>query len=112
MPLDEIDHHHVVNAADELEVGQEVEVMILMVSSRRRRLDVSRRRLLDAPDDEEIEDPFGTNDAPPMNAMELAFMKAQQGQGARKGRKGRKRKDQVSNSEQLDIITRTLQSGD
>lgn len=112
MSLDEIDHHHIVNAADELEVGQEVEVMILMVSSRRRRLDVSRRRLLDAPDDEEIEDPFGTNDAPPMNAMELAFMKAQQGQGARKGRKGRKRKDQPSDTEQLDIITRTLQSGD
>jgi len=86
--------------------------MTLMVSSRRRRLDVSRRRLLDAPDDEEIGDPFGTNDAPPMNAMELAFMKAQQGQGSRKGRKGRKRKDQVSDSEQLDIITRTLQSGD
>lgn len=112
MPLDEIDHHHVVNPADELEVGQEVEVMILMVSSRRRRLDVSRRRLLESPDDEEFEDPFGVNDAPPMNAMELAFMKAQQGQASRKGRKGRKRKGQGSSSEQLDIIARTLKSGD
>ena len=114
MPLDEIDHHHVVNPADELEVGQEIEAMILMVSSRRRRLDVSRRRLLEPPDDEEIEDPFGLNDAPPMNAMELAFMKAQQGQGSRKGRKGRKRKGQGqgASSEQLDIIARTLKSGD
>ena len=108
MPLDEIDHHHVVNPADELEVGQEVEVMILMVSSRRRRLDVSRRRLLEPPDDEEIEEPFGANDAPPMNAMELAFMKAQQ--GPRKGRKRRKRKGQGPASEQLDIIARTLKS--
>ena len=112
MPLDEIDHHHVVNPADELEVGQEVEAMILMVSSRRRRLDVSRRRLLEPPDDEEFEDPFGLNDAPPMNAMELAFMKAQQGQGSRKGRKGRKRKGQAASSDQLDIIARTLKSGD
>ena len=111
MPLDEINHYHVVDASEELEVGQEVEVLVLMVSSRRRRLDVSRRRLLEPPEDEEIEDPLGFNEAPPMSAMEMAFMKAQQGQSGSKGKKGRKRKSQDSGSEQMDIISRTLKSG-
>lgn len=110
LPLHEIDHYNVVDAAEELEIGQELEVLILRVNGRKRYVEVSRRRLLEPPAEQEMEHVPAMDEEPPMSAMELAFMKARREQHVSRKKQRRKRKAQIADT-QDDIIARTLQSG-
>ncbi len=104
LPLKEIEHFNVVDASEELAIGQEVDVLILRVSNRTRHIEVSRKRLLDPPEDEGVDMPPEEPDLHPMSAMEMAFMKARQQSG--KSRKKRKKRSQ--RVAQDDVIARML----
>lgn len=111
LPLDEIAHETVTDAAAHLAVGQEIEVEITRVSSRRRVIEVSRKNMLPRPDAEDDGPHAPPPDEPYLNAMELAFKKAHREQAAAK-RKRRRRKDKtVASDERADILARTLQTG-
>ncbi len=108
LPLREIEHFNVVDAAEELELGQEVEVLILRVSNRTRHIEVSRKRLLPPPEDDTVEIPPDEPVLQPMSAMEMAFMKARQQSG--KSRKKRKKRSQ--SFAQDDVLARMLDTKD
>ncbi len=106
LPAKEIEHFNVVAASDELEVGQQVEVLILRVSNRTRYIEVSRKRLLPPPEEEINNETPEEPDLHPMSAMEMAFMKARQ-QPA-KARKKRKKRSQGFGQDE--VINRMLQT--
>ncbi len=107
LPLKEIEHFHVVDAAEEFELGQEVEVLIVRVSNRTRHIEVSRKRLLSPPADEDTTTSLSVEpDLQPMSTMEMAFMKARQ----KSAKVPRKRRKRLQNDGQDDLITRMLQA--
>ncbi len=108
LPVGEIAYDYVEDAATVLAVGQELEVLVLRVHARHRQVEVSLKRLQPPPEEEGYEP--AAAEEPPLSAMELAFMKAQQSrEGTRKKR--RKKARTRTNQEQEDILTRTLKSG-
>lgn len=109
LPVGEIAYDYIEDASEELEVGQELELLVLRVNARRRLVEVSLKRLQPPPEEEELEDVVD-KEAPPLSAMELAFLKAQQSPGGAKKRKRKKSRVQAS-PEQEDLIVRTLKSG-
>ncbi len=109
LPVGEIAYDYIEDASGELEIGQELELLILRVYARRRHVEVSLKRLQPPPEEEEHGN-LAVDEGPPLSAMELAFIKAQQSDGGAKKRK-RKKSGSHSNREQEDIFARTLKSG-
>ncbi len=109
LPVSEISYDYVEEASEMLEVGQELELLVLRVNARRRQIAVSLKRLQPPPEKEEYSD-LAADEGPPLSTMELAFMKAQQAHaGAPKKR--RKKARARANPAQEDIFARTLKSG-
>ena len=108
LPIGEIAYDYIEDASEELNIGQELELLILRVYARRRHVEVSLKRLQPPPEEEEQEN-LAIDMGPPLSAMELAFIKAQQSDGSAKKRK-RKKSQSDSNQEQEDIFARTLKS--
>lgn len=108
LPVAEISYDNVEVASEELEKGQELELMVMRVNPRRRQVEVSLKRL-QPPPEEEGDDFTVVEDTPPMSAMELAFMRAQQLEGGK--RKKKRKKSRARDSQmQDDVFARTLQS--
>ncbi len=108
LPVSEIAYDYIEEASKVLEVGQELEVLVMRVSSRRRQVEVSLKRLQAPPEEEKYEDSF-VDHGPPLSVMELAFIKAQQSNDNAKKKKRKKGRAQT-NPEQEDIFARTLKS--
>jgi ribosomal protein S1 len=87
-----------------VKLGQEVEVKVLAVDSRKKQIKLSMKALdVEAPVEDETEEA-------PVTAMQLALQRAQAGQeDRRRGRKGKDR-DRDDREEQEDILSRTLAS--
>lgn len=109
LPVGEIAYEFIEDASEELEVGQELELLVLRVNARRRLVEVSLKRLQAPPEEEEYEEKASA-ETTPLSAMELAFLKAQQSPGGTKKKKRKKSRAQAT-QEQEDIIVRTLKSG-
>ena len=109
LPVSEIAYDYIEDASEVLEAGQELELLVLRVNARRRQVAVSLKRLQPPPDEEEYGD-LTPDEGPPLSAMELAFLKAQQSQDGT-SKKRRKKARSRTNSEQEDIFARTLKSG-
>jgi ribosomal protein S1 len=100
--------------SDVLSVGSELEVRVVKVDQRKRRIELS---LLDVPGSEESEPGFEDEDeeeGDTMTAMELAWRSAMEQQGMSlkvpTNKKGRRRRKSDIRREQAAIIARTLRS--
>jgi ribosomal protein S1 len=101
--------------SDVLSVGSELEVRVVKVDQRKRRIELS---LLELPGDEapesEFEDDEDVEEGDTMTAMELAWRSAMERQGMSlnvpTNKKGRRRRKSDIRREQASIIARTLRS--
>jgi ribosomal protein S1 len=101
--------------SDVLSVGSELEVRVVKVDQRKRRIELS---LLELPGEQEPGPAFGDEDdeeeGETMTAMELAWRSAMERQGMSikvpTNKKGRRRRKADIRREQASIIARTLQS--
>jgi predicted RNA-binding protein with RPS1 domain len=100
--VSEITTNYIQDPKEYLKVGEEVQVKVLKVDRKRRRIELSIKALedflLDEEDEEELEDE--------PTAMEFAWRRAQSGRKKRRGHQRRK-KDQFRH-EQDDVFARTL----
>ena len=113
--ISELSHDYVNHPSEVVNVGDEVEVQVLGFNRRKRRIDLSMKALLDAPEStrpaaEDLDDLEEEDEELP-TAMEIAMRRAMSktksdnGKQTKKGRKGKKRG-------QDDILSRTLKLGD
>jgi small subunit ribosomal protein S1 len=85
-----------------VKVGDEVEVRILNLDRRRRRIDLTMMGIADEIEDEPEEEPS-------MTAMEIALQRAQAERRGRRRRHGKRRSPDLSErAEREDILARTL----
>jgi transcriptional accessory protein Tex/SPT6 len=97
--------------SDVMNVGDEIEVRVVKVDRRRRRIELS---LLNLPGAEQVDEPEEEDAEEALTAMELAWQDAMERQGmsikvpVRK--KGKRRRKSDIRREQASIIARTLQS--
>ena len=83
-----------------VKVGDEVEVKVLAVDSRKKQIKLSMKAVeVEAATETEVEEPS-------LTAMQLAFQRAQAGSSQNQG--GRKNKGKHGRDEQEDILSRTL----
>jgi ribosomal protein S1 len=101
--VSEITTNYIQDPKEYLKVGEEVQVKVLKVDRKRRRIELSIKALEDFLLDEE-EDEEELEDEP--TAMEFAWRRAQSGRKKRRGHQRRK-KDQFRH-EQDDVFARTL----
>ena len=113
--VSELNHDFVRHPSEVLQVDDEVEVKVLGFSKRKRRIDLSRKALLDTPETEatiqEIEEvDFEDEEDEMPTAMEIAMRQAQgKSSGGRKGKAEQKRqKREKIRAVQDDLLSRTL----
>lgn len=113
--VSELNHDFVKHPSEVLKVDDEVEVKVLGFSKRKRRIDLSRKALLDAPEAEvtidEIDEVDFEEDFEEMpTAMEIAMRRAQgKVSGGRKSKAEQKRqKREKIRAAQDDLLSRTL----
>ncbi len=113
--ISELDHDYVKHPSETVSVGDEIQVMILGFSKRKRRIDLSRKALLDTPESElEVGSEELQNDEEELvlpTAMEIALRRAM-GNGADQ-ESSKKKKTGAGRSKQKrdlqdDIMSRTL----
>jgi transcriptional accessory protein Tex/SPT6 len=97
--------------SDVMNVGDEIEVRVVKVDQRRRRIELS---LLDLPGAEQDDEPEAEDTEETLTAMELAWQDAMERQGMSikvpVHKKGKRRRKSDIRREQASIIARTLQS--
>ncbi len=123
----EMTHGYVKHPSDVVQVGGEVEAEILKINRRRGQIDLSMRAVQPEPEPEikepvAVEEPaedaeiemLEEEEAPELTAFELAMMRAQEGQGGKRGKSSKKRrKKQWYEDDDLDDYTsRTLSYAD
>jgi predicted RNA-binding protein with RPS1 domain len=113
--VSELNHDFVKHPTEVLKVDDAVEVKVLGFSKRKRRIDLSRKALLETPEAEvtiqEIEEiDFEDEDDDMPTAMEIAMRQAQgKTSGGRKGKAEQKRqKREKIRAVQDDLLSRTL----
>lgn len=113
--VSELSHDFVKHPSEVLKVDDEVEVKVLGFSKRKRRIDLSRKALLDAPEAEvkyeEIDEiDFEEEDENMPTAMEIAMRQAQgkSGSGRKSKAEQKKQKREKYRSVQDDLLSRTL----
>jgi len=113
--VSELSHDFVKHPSEVLKVDDEVEVKVLGFSKRKRRIDLSRKSLLETPEQEvtveEIEEiDLAEEDEEMPTAMEIAMRRAQgKTSGGRKSKSERKRRHREKvRSAQDDLLSRTL----
>lgn len=112
--VSELSHDYVKHPSEEVSVGDEVQVKVLGFNKRKRRIDLSRKALLETPESEltvdEIEEVEPEEDEEVPTAMEIALRRAMgktsDGKGSKSGRKKDKR--EKLRSAQDDLLSRTL----
>ena len=112
--VSELSHDYIKHPSEAVRVGDHVDVQVLGFSKRKRRIDLSRKALLDAPESEtvvpqdmEIEE--DEKDLP--TAMEIALRRAMGDQPAAvpdKGSRKPKSQQKSTRNKQDDILSRTL----
>lgn len=113
--VSELDHEYVKHPSEVVKVGEAIQVQVLGFSKRKRRIDLSRKALLESPESElevesvELEDEEEEVVLP--TAMEIALRRAM-GNGADEGT-SKKKKSSATRSQQKreiqdDILSRTL----
>jgi ribosomal protein S1 len=113
--ISELDHDYVKHPSETVSVGDEIQVMVLGFSKRKRRIDLSRKALLETPEGElevgsaELEDDEEEVVLP--TAMEIALRRAMangdQEEGSKRKKSGAPRSKQKRDV-QDDILSRTL----
>lgn len=113
--ISELDHEYVKHPSEAVSVGDEIQVRVLGFSKRKRRIDLSRKALLDVPESElelgadELEDDEEEVVLP--TAMEIALRRAM-GNGTKEDSAKKKKSGQARSQEkreiQDDILSRTL----
>jgi ribosomal protein S1 len=112
--VSELSHDFVKHPSEELKIDDEVEVKVLGFSKRKRRIDLSRKSLLEAPESEvtieEIEEIEFEEDEDIPTAMEIAMRRAQgKSVGGRISKSElKKQKREKYRSAQDDLLSRTL----
>jgi ribosomal protein S1 len=113
--VSELNHEYVKHPSEVVKVGDEVEVKVLGFSKRKRRIDLSRKALLEAPEAEakieriveEIDLEEEEEEMP--TAMEIALRQAQaKSSGGRKSKAERRQQREKHRAVQEDLLSRTL----
>lgn len=93
---------YVRDPSDLIQIGEEIEVRVLKLDRRRRRIDLTLMGIQDAIEDEEEEE------EPAQTAMEIALQRAQT-QPRESERRHAERRERLDLSEREDILARTLE---
>jgi predicted RNA-binding protein with RPS1 domain len=113
--ISELDHEYVKHPSEAVKVGEEIQVRVLGFSKRKRRIDLSRKALLETPESEfeveseDLEDE--EEDVVLPTAMEIALRRAMSNgtdEQATKKKKGGASRSQQKREVQDDILSRTL----
>ena len=113
--VSELNHDYVKHPSEAVSVGEEIQVMVLGFSKRKRRIDLSRKALLDTPESElpasseELQDDEEEVELP--TAMEIALRRAMgngEDQQAEKHKKSGAARSKKRRELQDDILSRTL----
>jgi small subunit ribosomal protein S1 len=109
--ISELSHDYVRNPGDAVKVGEEVKVLVLDFSRRKKQIKLSIKALLEKPEpdvvDVEVDESVASE--PVLTAMEMAFLKAKKGSdtGSTTKQASKKVKDSSSKT-QREIALRTL----
>lgn len=110
--ISELSFDYVRNPGDAVSIGEEVNVLILDFSRRKKQIKLSIKALLEKPESEigSIEDIEEDTSEPILTAMEIAYLKATQGADSvtASGRKSKKSAKLKSLEKQREIALRTL----
>jgi ribosomal protein S1 len=116
--ISELSHDYVKNPSEVVSVGDDVEVKVIGINRRKRRIDLSIKALLEEPESEAVaskEDVSDFSDEPDEmpTAMEIAMRRAMgKTEGDQNGKKNKKAKGKKKARGQDDILSRTLELKD
>lgn len=114
--ISELSHDYVKSPSEVVSVGDDVEVKIIGVNRRKRRIDLSMKALLEEPEKEDVastEDVADFSDEPDEmpTAMEIAMRRAMgKTEGDQNGKRNKKAKEKARGQD--DILSRTLELRD
>ena len=114
--ISELNHEYVKHPSEAVKVGEEIQVRVLGFSKRKRRIDLSRKALLESPEAEiPEEDDIEEEEVALPTAMEIALRRAM-GNGEKAQTSTKKKAAPSSGSQQKrdvqdDILSRTLKLG-
>jgi small subunit ribosomal protein S1 len=113
--VSELSYDYIKHPSEAVRVGDRIEVQVLGFSKRKRRIDLSRKVLLEAPESEQVAPQDlayeEEEDATLPTAMEIALRRAMGDQapsGSGKGGQKSKAQRKVTRNKQDDILSRTL----
>lgn len=118
--ISELSHDFIKHPSEAVKVGEETDVQVLGFSKRKRRIDLSRKALLESPEAEvevvvvEVEDDEEEDEVVP-TAMEIALRRAMTSPPLETAQSSAEKKVSSANkvrAEQDDILSRTLKLGD
>jgi ribosomal protein S1 len=113
--VSELAQNFVKDPADVVQVGQEVEALVIEVNRRKKRIDLSLKRLQEGAKSVQAQETYEDEDdgAQALSAFEYAFQRAMAQNEANRSKKRNKKRDKAAHwQDQQEIIERTLRMHD